>query len=147
LEILGGNKMPHLEVWIHLIWTTKNRYPYLKKIFRRQIIHHIRDNAISKGICIDFINGAEDHIHILLRLKADQSIAKIVKLLKGESSYWVNQKKWFKIHFEWQKDYYAISHHTKSVKKIREYIKNQEIHHQLIPYSKELKDSVREDIE
>jgi REP element-mobilizing transposase RayT len=132
--------MPYIKVWIHLIWTTKNRYPYLKKSLRIRLIHHIRENAISKGICIDFINGAEDHIHILLRLKADQSIANIVKLIKGESSYWVNQRKWFTTKFEWQRDYYAISHNSKYIKKIREYIKNQEKHHQAKSVNKKLND-------
>ena len=121
--------MPYVKVWIHLIWTTKNRYPYLKKSLRVRLIHHIRENAISKGICIDFINGAEDHIHILLRLKADQSISRIVKLIKGESSYWLNQNNFFNTKFEWQRDYYAISHHDKYIKRIREYIINQEKHH------------------
>ena len=137
--------MPHLEIWIHLIWTTKGRYPYLKNPYRQKVIHHIRENATNKGIDINFINGAEDHIHILLRLRAEQSIARIVKLLKGESSYWVNQKRWFKIKFEWQRDYYAISYHTKAVGKIRKYIKNQELHHKSKPYTSEIKKFISND--
>jgi REP element-mobilizing transposase RayT len=78
--------MPYIKIWIHLIWSTKNRYPFLKKELRSKVITHIYENADKKGIHLDFINGYDEHIHTLISLKSDQSVAQAAHLLKGESS-------------------------------------------------------------
>ena len=80
-------------MWIHLVWATKKREPLLDKTLRLKLFSHIRENALAKNIHIDFINGYIDHIHLLVSLNADQTIANIVQLIKGESSYWINKNK------------------------------------------------------
>lgn len=121
--------MPYINIWIHLIWSTKNRQPFLKKELKSKIISHIKENAKNKNIYLDFINGDTDHIHTLISLKADQSISKIAHLLKGESSHWVNQNHLTKTEFAWQEEYIAVSVSHSAVNKVRNYIKNQEEHH------------------
>ena len=121
--------MPYVNVWIHLTWSTKYRLPVLNKKIRYQMTRHIRENARLKGIIVDHINIVDDHVHILVSMKADQSIASIVHLIKGESSHWINQQKLFNFRFEWQEEYYAISVHRSAIPKIRRYIRNQGEHH------------------
>ncbi|MDW7681813.1 MAG: IS200/IS605 family transposase [bacterium] len=131
--------MPFIQIWIHLIWSTKNRQPYLTTAVRSQIIAHIRENARHKGIHLDFINGHLEHLHTLISLKSDQSIAKVAQLLKGESSYWVNQKQLINTEFNWQEEYIALSVSHSAVDKVREYIKNQQQHHQKRTFAEEYK--------
>ncbi len=76
-----------LKIWIHLVWATKSRKPLLDKSIRQKVWQHMRSNAQEKQIHVDFINGHVDHVHILLSLNADQTIAKTVQLIKGESSF------------------------------------------------------------
>ena len=122
--------MPFIKIYIHLVWSTKNRYPFLKtKEIRQMLWQHIKQNAQDKGIFIDFINGYEDHCHCLISLTGDQSIQKIVQLIKGESSYWVNKQNLCPEKFEWQDEYFAVSVSESIIDKVREYIKNQEEHH------------------
>ena len=90
----------------------------------------MKENARAKNICVDFINGYVDHVHVLVSLDPDQSISKIVQLIKGESSYWINKNKLTSQKFEWQDDYFAVSVSESGVNKVRDYIKNQEEHHQ-----------------
>jgi len=86
--------MPHVKVYIHFVWSTKNRYPYLdSKDLRLQVWKHIRENAVQKGIYIDFINGYSDHCHCLISLGRDQTLQKLMQLIKGESSYWINKNR------------------------------------------------------
>jgi putative transposase len=59
----------------------------------------------------------------------EQTIAKVAQLIKGESSFWINKNKLCKENFEWQDDYFAVSVSESGVNSVREYIKNQEIHH------------------
>jgi REP element-mobilizing transposase RayT len=85
--------MPFIKVYIHFVWSTKNREPFLKtKEIRQKMWEHIRANARQKGIFIDFINGHEDHCHCLISLGLDQTIQKTMQLIKGESSFWMNKQ-------------------------------------------------------
>ena len=118
--------MSYLKIWVHLVWSTKNRQPLLSREIRSILFPHIKKNAQQKGIYIDFINGHTDHIHILISLNKEQSI---VQLIKGESSYWINQQKLTTEKFRWQDQYFAVSVSESGINKVRDYIKNQEEHH------------------
>ena len=94
-----------------------------------KICEHILDNARQKGIILDHINIVDDHAHLLVSLKADQTLSSVAHLLKGESSHWINQQKLFAFKFQWQEEYHAISVSESAVPKVRKYIRNQEKHH------------------
>ena len=121
--------MPFIKIWIHLVWATKKRAPLLTKDMRQQVFKHIKGNGLGKGIHVDFVNGHIDHVHCLISLNTDQTIAQVLQLLKGESSFWINKNNLCKEHFEWQDEYFAVSVSESGVNKVREYIKNQEAHH------------------
>lgn len=122
--------MPFVKIYIHCVWSTKNRKPFLAtKELRLQVWNHIRENAKEKGIFIDFINGYSDHCHCLISLGTDQTIQKIMQLIKGESSFWINKQSLTIEKFEWQDEYFAVSVSESILDKVRNYIKNQEEHH------------------
>lgn len=122
--------MPFIKVYIHFVWSTKNRKPFLATPEIRQLMwHHIRENAKEKGIHIDFINGYSDHCHCLVSLGVDQTIQKVMQLIKGESSFWMNNQKILLDKFEWQDEYFAVSVSESILERVRNYIKNQEQHH------------------
>jgi REP element-mobilizing transposase RayT len=109
-----------------------------------EIIHHIRENAKSKGIYVDFINGHREHLHCLLLLDCDQTLSKVMQLIKGESSYWINKNRIMKTRFEWADEYYGVSVSESDIDKVREYIKNQEVHHRRRTWEEECRDIFRE---
>ena len=122
---------------VHAVWGTKSRYPFLTKDIRLSVYEHIRQNAKSKQIFIDSINGVEDHIHLLLGLNADLSIAKTILLIKGEVSFWINKQKIMSSSFEWADEYYAVSVSEGQLDKVREYISIQEEHHRKKTFQEE----------
>lgn len=135
--------MPYLKVWIHFVWSTKHRIPFMKTREMRQIIfNHIRENAKEKGIYIDFINGYTDHVHCLVSLGIDQSMSKIMQLIKGESSFWINKNGICEEKFEWQDEYFAVSVSESVVDRVRNYIKRQEEHHQKKTYAQEYEEFI-----
>ena len=129
--------MPYVKVWIHLVWSTKNRQPFLKDDIRPTVFQHMRDNAKKKDIFLDFINGYREHVHALVSLGTEQTISNIVKLMKGESSYWINQNNLIDLKFEWQHEYFAVSVCESLLDKTRDYIRNQEEHHRKKPFDDE----------
>jgi len=129
--------MPFVKVWIHLIWSTKNREKLISKELKPNLISHIKENAKFKDIYIDSINCVPEHIHILFSLKSEQSISKVAMLIKGESSYWVNKNKISNFKFEWQDEFIAVSVSESQLHKVRAYIKNQEEHHRKKSFDEE----------
>jgi REP element-mobilizing transposase RayT len=127
--------MPFIKVYIHFVWSTKNREPYLStKEMRQKVWQHIRENAKNKGVFADFINGHKEHCHCLVSLGVDQTIEKIMQLIKGECSFWINKQSdfltsWGEKKFEWQNEYFAVSVSESQINPVRNYIKNQEEHH------------------
>ena len=135
--------MPLLKIWIHLVWATKNRAPVLTKDIREIIFKHIKENGKKKNIHVDFVNGHCDHVHCLISLNAEQTIAKVVQLLKGESSYWANKNNLCEEKLAWQDEYFAVSVSESGVDRVREYIKNQEEHHRNKTFGEEYDEFIK----
>ncbi len=135
--------MPYIKVWIHLVWSTKNRYPFLTKEIRQTVFEHIRQNAKAKEIYLDCVNGFTDHIHCLVSLSNEQTISKLLQLIKGESSFWINKQKLSPLKFQWQEEYFAVSVSHSQVQKVREYIYDQEKHHQKKNFQQEYDEFIK----
>ncbi len=135
--------MPYIKVWIHFVWSTKDRKPFLSDEIRQKVFQHIRENAKEKDIFIDFINGYREHVHCLISLGSEQTIKQIMQLVKGESSHWINKNNLCKQKFEWQNDYFAVSVSESAVDKVRDYITNQEEHHKKKSFSDEFDNFLR----
>ena len=121
--------MSFVKIWVHLVFATKNREPLLKKEFRYDVYKHISENCAEKAIFLQAINGYTDHLHCLISLGKDQSIAKVSQLIKGESSFWINRNNLVEGKFSWQDDYFAVSISESQLETVTKYIKNQEQHH------------------
>ncbi|MDB5032570.1 IS200/IS605 family transposase [Mucilaginibacter sp.] len=121
--------MSYVRIWVHLVFAVKHREPLLKKEFRYDVYKHIADNCVEKEIFLKSINGYSDHIHCLISLGKDQSIAKVSQLIKGESSFWINQNNLTPEKFAWQDDYFAVSVSESQLESVTKYIQNQEQHH------------------
>ncbi|PZR21217.1 MAG: IS200/IS605 family transposase [Flavobacterium psychrophilum] len=135
--------MPFIQIYVHIVFSTKDRYPFLKTPeLRQQVWKHIHENARSKGIHIDFINGYAEHCHILLSLGSELSLSKTIQLIKGESSFWINQNNLTSSKFEWQNDYFAVSVSDSILNKVRNYIARQEEHHKFKSFSEEYEEFI-----
>jgi len=121
--------MSFVRIWIHCVWGTKKHAPSISHENKTETIKHIRENAKSKGIYVDFINGYKDHMHCTISLDKDQTLSKVMQLIKGESSLWINKNNLSKGKFEWADEYFTVSVSESQIDKVRNYIKNQEEHH------------------
>ena len=139
--------MPYIKVYIHFVWSTKKRIPFLAtKEIRQKVWIHIKENAIKKGIYVDFVNGYSDHCHCLVSLGADQTMQKVMQLIKGESSFWINKEQLTQEKFQWQSEYFAVSVSESSINRVRNYIKNQERHHSKKTFQEEYDEFILKDL-
>lgn len=135
--------MPFIKIYVHIVFSTLNRIPFLNSTeLLVKIWKHIKENASSKGIYLDMINGYSDHCHCLISLSSNQNVEKIIQLIKGESSFWINKNKLTKDKFVWQDEYFAVSVSESMVEAVRNYIKNQEIHHKKKTFADEYQEFI-----
>ena len=131
--------MSWVRIYIHLVFSTKNREPFLNSIeLRKKVFQHIKKNAEEKDIWLDCVNGYSDHTHCLISLGKEQTISKVAQLIKGESSFWINQNKLTYEKFIWQDDYWAVGVSENHLESVRKYIHNQEVHHSINSFSEEI---------
>ena len=135
--------MPFVKIYIHIVFFTLNKVSNLNSTeFRVKVWKHIKENASSKGIFIDMVNGYSDHCHCLVSLGSNQTIEKIVQLIKGESSFWINKNQLTKEKFSWQDEYFAVSISESMIDSVRNYIKKQEQHHKKKSFAEEYKEFI-----
>ncbi len=126
------------KIWLHYIWATKSRQPLITKELKPELNQHIRHYGNGNDIYVDMVNGDKNHLHSLVCLKPTQTPAEVINKLKGESSNWVNKTEYLGVKFAWQNGYSVFSVSGSNVKKVREYIKNQEQHHKKMTYLEEV---------
>ena len=129
--------MPYVKVLLHYIWATKDRSPIITPELKISLLPHIKQNCEKKGIYLDCVNCVEDHIHLLVSLGKEETISNVAQLIKGESSYWVNNTGIIADKFAWQDDYIALSVSPSAMNKVRQYIAIQEEHHKKKKFAEE----------
>jgi REP element-mobilizing transposase RayT len=78
------------------------------------------------------INGMNDHIHVLAKLRPDKALSDVLRDLKANSSGWMHDVFPELKDFSWQNGYGAFTVSASQIKNVREYIANQEEHHRKI---------------
>ena len=132
------------QIYLHLVFSTKNRAPHLKdKAFRDRVHKYL------KGICFNHdspaleVGGVEDHVHILCRLSTNLAVKDLVRELKRDSSSWVKEEKSELADFHWQNGYGAFSVSPSHIEALKAYIHNQEEHHRQETFQDEFRRLLR----
>lgn len=133
----------YTRIIVHLIWATKNRQKVMFRNVRPQIQEHITSYAEQTGILLDTMNIQFEHVHGLIYLQSNQQIDQILKLLKGESSHWINYKNLMPQKFSWQRGYGAFSVSPSHLDVVRQYIANQDEHHRAKSFLEEYNDTLK----
>ena len=130
-------------VYIHLVFSTKNRQPFLRDSDMRVALH-AELGGISKRLdCAPMITGGmEDHVHLLARFGRTITQAEWIKELKRVSNSWV-KKKYSISDFEWQRGYADFSVSQSNLEQVTKYIGNQEDHHRKISFQDEVRALLR----
>jgi putative transposase len=96
-------------VLVHLVFSTKNRFPFIRPEDESKI------HAFMGGIARDCrspaytVGGADDHVHLLCNLSRTLTVAKLLEELKSRSSKWLKTLGASYRDFHWQSGYGAFS--------------------------------------
>jgi REP element-mobilizing transposase RayT len=118
-----------LALYLHLIWSTWDRTPWLTSNIENQIYRNIVSQVHILGCKVLTINGMPDHIHLVVYFPTTITVANLVKKAKGVSSRFINQRLILDELFKWQVGYGAFTISRWDLHRIINYVKNQKKHH------------------
>lgn len=136
----NSKKQSYTEIWIHLVWTTKYREPIIRKSWKKALYDQFRQISEQNDYGLDFINGVEDHVHLLINHRPKWAISDVVKDFKGNTWRWAEDYLADKDDYlTWQDGFSAFSVSPDRVEQVRNYIRHQEKHHASQNYEEEIK--------
>src|SRR5213593_1392475 len=121
---------------------TESRKKLLNKTAAARVSRWLSKYAEEQCIYmkINYVNA--DHVHALVDLPTSVSIERLIQLLKGRSSHWVNSNNLITGKFAWGRGYGAFSVSESNVDQIARYIAQQEEHHRMRTFAEELKEFI-----
>jgi putative transposase len=126
-------------ILIHLIYSTKNREPFLTSEVETELYRYQATVFRELGCPSLTINGTTDHVHALFRLSRTIAICDLVEEVKKRSSKWIKTKGDAFAGFQWQAGYGAFSIGESGVVALKRYIANQKEHHRTKSYQDEFR--------
>ena len=131
-------------VYIHLVFSTKDRRPFLRDAPVRAELHRYLGEISRRLECPSIaIGGVEDHVHLLVRFGRTVTPAEWVKEIKRVSNQWLKGQDPALADFEWQSGYAAFSVSQSNVAQVMEYIARQEERHRKRTFQEELRAFLR----
>lgn len=127
----------HSNLLMHVIYSTKNRYKLIQDDWRDELFAYIGGTVTEHKAVLLQAGGIEDHIHLLIRAHPSYAIADTVRLIKANSSRWINDQRKITAKFEWQKGYGVFSVSQSGRSDLTNYIQYQREHHQKQSFEKE----------
>src|SRR5437868_13908163 len=107
----------------------------IRENFRERLWSYMGGIARAHKLHAIIIGGMGDHVHLLLAVPSTIAIGRAVQLIKMGSSSWVRENE-YKL-FQWQEGFAAFSVSQSSLEKVKDYIRDQQIHHRRISFAEE----------
>ncbi len=127
----------YLSLHYHIVFATKNRVASLDEKWRSRLYDYLGGIIHTLGGFSKRIGGIDDHVHLLVSLKATHNLADLMRELKKASSLWIHNTIGEK-QFAWQQGYAAFTVSASALERVAKYIANQEQHHRVKSFKEEL---------
>lgn len=114
----------------HIVFSTKYREPLITPELRDKIYPYIGGVVRNKGGTLIRIGGVANHVHLVARLRPDIALSDMMRLVKANSSKWVNERENRSGgRFGWQAGYGAFTVSPSQLPALIDYVDHQEEHH------------------
>ena len=113
----------------HIVFSTKDRKPIITEKYQERLYEYIGGIIRKQGGIALAINGVEDHVHVLAKLRQDKALSDMIRDFKANASGWMHDVFPEAKDFSWQNGYGAFTVSASQIKAVSKYIVEQEIHH------------------
>jgi len=114
---------------IHVIFVVKGRENVLSDKIRPALFSYISGILKNTGQYPLAVNGYKDHVHVFFEMQPSKSLSDIVRIVKSNSSKWINEHNLLNGKFEWQTGYGAFTYSRSQRSTVIQYIMKQAGHH------------------
>lgn len=128
----------------HIVFSTRDRRPLITPKYETQLYDYAGGIIRGLGGISLALNGAEDHIHPLAKLRPDRALSDVLRDLKANATGWMHDVFPALTDFSWQRGYGAFTVSQSNVAAVREYISRQKEHHRKISFRDEFIKFLRE---
>lgn len=129
----------YTQLYIQCVFAVKYRKAMISQAWDERLRHYITAIVQNNGHKMLSINNMPDHLHLFIGLNPAQSLSSLMKLVKGDSSEWINKEKLTTQKFNWQEGYGAFSYSRSQIQDVSKYIEHQQEHHQKKNFLEEYK--------
>jgi REP element-mobilizing transposase RayT len=138
----GNATMPQSlsQLYAHLIFSTKNRFPFLEDDIRKRVHAYLATTLRDMGSPFVVVGGVADHVHILFDMGRIHAAKAFVEQLKRESSKLTKTLRPNLDKFYWQRGYGIFSVSPTHRPDVVEYIETQEEHHRKKTFQEEYRE-------
>jgi putative transposase len=133
--------MSYTNLLYHIVYATKERAPLITSILRPRLHEYLGGTVRGLGGIALEINGTEDHVHVLAKIRPTISVSEFLSKLKSASSSWAKRQTAGR--FGWQARFGAFTVSESQVERVRRYIRNQETHHRKYSFEDEFRALLR----
>ena len=119
----------YTQLHVHFVFAVKFREALIQGDWEERIHKYITGIVQNNGHKMLAINSTKDHMHFFAGINPNQSISELMRLVKGDSSEFINKNKFTKRKFQWQSGYAAFSNSHSQIDAVVKYIINQKVHH------------------
>jgi putative transposase len=113
----------------HIVFSTKDRRPLIKPEYEPRLYEYIGGTIRGLGGVSLELNGTEDHVHLLAKLRPDRALSDVLRKLKANASGWMHDVFPAVQDFSWQRGYGAFTVSQSGVEEVRNYLRRQKEHH------------------
>ena len=131
------------KVIIHIIFSTKNREPWLDCEVRPRMHAYLATTCRDLGAEVVHVGGVADHVHIVTMLPRTVSQAQVVEQIKKASSKWIKALDARYHGFFWQRGYGTFSVSPSQLDNVLQYIEEQQEHHRTRAFQEEYRELLR----
>jgi putative transposase len=133
----------HSYLLVHVIFSTKNQVKLITDDWQPELFSYIGGAVHEHKASLLEAGGIEDHVHLLLQIHPSFAIADTIRLLKANSSRWINEERKIKAKFEWQKGYGIFSVSQSGHDALTHYIRSQREHHHRQSFEDEYRQTLK----
>jgi len=121
----------------HIVFSTSDRRPLITPDYEVRLYDYIGGTIRELGGISLALNGTEDHLHLLAKLRPDRALSDVLRKLKANASGWMHRVFPRLEDFKWQRGYGAFTVSQSNVPEVSAYIARQKQHHQKISFRDE----------
>jgi REP-associated tyrosine transposase len=121
----------------HIVFSTKDRRPLITPDYEIRLHDYIGGTLRDAGGISLELNGTDDHIHLLAKLRPTRALSDVLRDLKANASGWMHDVFPELSEFSWQRGYGAFTVSQSNVEEVSRYIARQKEHHRRVSFRDE----------